>query len=150
MTSLTYSASTIDAATEGNAITDITPAIVPPKDATVEYTVSPSLPAGLELNPKSGVISGTPTDAYAPEAVYTVTATGTDGYAGKVSADITIAVGTLSTSIEVSTVSKANSAEDKRYHYVAFTLQADGTTSMGRHKLALSLKTDRSPPQYRK
>ena len=143
LTSLTYSASTIGAA-EGNAITDITPAIVP-KDATVEYTVSPSLPAGLELSPKSGVISGTPTDAYAAEAVYTVTATGTDGYAGKVSADITIAVGTLSTNIEVSTVRKANPAEDKRYHYVAFTIQADGTTSMGRHKFALSLETDPPP-----
>ena len=62
------------------------------------------------------------------------------------SADITITtIGTLSTSIEVSTVAKANTAEDKRYHYVAFTLQADGTSSMGRHKFALSLKADPAP-----
>ena len=143
LSSLTYSASTIDA-TEGNAITAITPTIVP-QDATVEYTVKPSLPPGLEFNPKSGAISGTPTDAYVAEALYTVTARGTDDYAGTVSADITITVGTLSTNIEVSTVSKANPTEDKRYHYVAFTIQADGTTSMGRHKFALSLKTDPAP-----
>ena len=143
LSSLTYSASTIDA-TEGNAITAITPTIVP-QDATVEYTVKPSLPPGLEFNPKSGAISGTPTDAYVAEALYTVTARGTDGYAGTVSADITITVGTLSTNIEISTVSKANPTEDKRYHYVAFTIQADGTTSMGRHKFALSLKTNPVP-----
>ncbi len=143
LSSLTYSASTIDAA-EGNAISDIAPTIVP-KDATAEYSVSPQLPAGLELNPKSGAISGTPTDAYVAEALYTVTARGTDGYAGTVSADITITVGTLGTNIEVSTVAKANPTEDKRYHYVAFTIQADGTTSMGRHKFALSLKTNPVP-----
>ena len=78
MTSLTYSASTIDAA-EGNPITAVTPTIVP-KDATAEYAVNPPLPAGLELSPKSGTISGTPTDAYVAEAVYTVTARGTEGY----------------------------------------------------------------------
>ncbi len=143
LSSLTYAISKIDAS-GGSTINDITPSIVP-QDATAEYTVNPMLPTGLELNPKSGIISGTPTDAYVAKTVYTVTATGTDGYAGAVSADITITVGTLSTNIEISTVAKANPAEDKRYHYVAFTLQADGTSSMGRHKFALNFKTDPAP-----
>ena len=87
------------------------PTIVP-KDATAEYTVSPQLPAGLELNPKSGIISGTPTDTYAAEAVYTVTATGTEGYTGSATAAITIAVG-LSRNIVVTETDKTDPEKDK-------------------------------------
>lgn len=43
---------------------------------TVSYSVSPDLPAGLSLDPVTGVISGTPT---AGQAVSTYTVTGTDG-----------------------------------------------------------------------
>ena len=52
------------------------------------YVVTPALPAGLELHPATGVLSGTPTTATA-EARYTVTASnGT----GSTSAEITIVV----------------------------------------------------------
>ena len=143
MTSLTYPTSTIDAA-EGNAITAVTPTIVP-QDATAEYTVSPQLPAGLELDPKSGTISGTPTDIYAAEALYTVTATGTEGYTSSATAAITIAVGTLSRNIVITETAKTNPQKDRRYHYVVFTVKADGTSSMGRHKFALKLNTEAAP-----
>ncbi|MFN8010977.1 MAG: putative Ig domain-containing protein [Holophagaceae bacterium] len=46
--------------------------------AIVTYTVSPALPAGLSLNPSTGVITGTPT-AVAATATYTVTGTNTGG-----------------------------------------------------------------------
>jgi hypothetical protein len=44
------------------------------------YSVSPALPAGLTLNPSSGVISGTPLAA-SPGTTYTVTATNAAGAA---------------------------------------------------------------------
>jgi len=42
------------------------------------YSVSPALPAGLTLDPSTGVISGTPLTA-APEATYTITASNEAG-----------------------------------------------------------------------
>jgi hypothetical protein len=44
------------------------------------YSVSPALPAGLTLNPTSGVISGTPLAA-SPDTTYTVTASNAGGSA---------------------------------------------------------------------
>ena len=41
---------------------------------TVTYSVAPTLPAGLSINPANGTISGTPTAA-TPSNTYTVTAT---------------------------------------------------------------------------
>ena len=143
MTSLTYSASTI-AATEGNAINDITPTIVP-KDATVEYTVSPPLPAGLELSPKSGTISGTPTDAYVAEAVYTVTATGTEGYTGSATAAITIAVGVSRNIVVTETAKHESRRKTSGITMSCLPVKADGTTSMGRHKFALKTQNRDSP-----
>ena len=46
--------------------------------AVVSYAVSPALPAGLALNPTTGIISGTPT-AFSTSANYTITATNTGG-----------------------------------------------------------------------
>lgn len=42
------------------------------------YSVTPALPAGLSLDPQSGVITGTPT-AITPEAIYTVTGSNAAG-----------------------------------------------------------------------
>ena len=46
--------------------------------AVVSYAVTPALPAGLSLDPTTGVLSGTPT-AVAATASYTVTATNSGG-----------------------------------------------------------------------
>jgi Putative Ig domain len=46
--------------------------------AAVSYSVSPTLPAGLSLDPTTGVITGTPTAA-TPTANYVVTATNSGG-----------------------------------------------------------------------
>ena len=117
MISLTYSASTVDAS-EGKAITAITPHHSPAgRDGRVHSkTIAP--PTVWNLARKSGAISGTPTDAYVAEELYTVTATGTGDYTGSATAAITIAVG-ISRNIVVTETGKTNPAEDKRYHYVA-------------------------------
>mgnify|MGYP000411443009 CR=1 FL=1 len=58
------------------AMTSLSPTVQ--GGAIVSYTVSPALPAGLSLNPTTGVISGTPT-AVTAQATYTITATNTGG-----------------------------------------------------------------------
>jgi DNA-binding beta-propeller fold protein YncE len=56
--------------------------------AVTAYGVSPALPAGLNLSPSTGIISGTP-GAVATEATYTVTASNSSG---STQATLTIAV----------------------------------------------------------
>jgi len=56
--------------------------------AIASYSVAPALPAGLTLNPGTGVLTGTPT-ALAPASVYTVTGTNTGG---STSAALTLSV----------------------------------------------------------
>lgn len=60
----------------GQAITAITPTVS--GGTVVTYTVTPSLPAGLILDPSLGVISGTPT-ALRANASYLLTATNSGG-----------------------------------------------------------------------
>jgi len=62
--------------TKGTAITANTP--TSSGGVVTSYVVSPALPAGLTLNPSTGVISGTPT-VVTPAASYTVTATNSGG-----------------------------------------------------------------------
>ena len=70
----------------GTAMTSVSPTIYA---GTVDsYSVSPSLPSGLNLNTANGTISGTPT-AVASSSTYTVTATNT---AGTDTASLTIVV----------------------------------------------------------
>lgn len=52
------------------------------------YGISPALPAGLTLNPATGIISGTPSSA-SPQATYTVTA---QNSSGATTATITVSV----------------------------------------------------------
>lgn len=56
----------------------ITPLVPTVTGTVVTYTINKPLPAGLTLNPSTGVISGTPTLAV-PATVYTLTATNTTG-----------------------------------------------------------------------
>jgi len=64
-------------------------AIHPTIEGTVDqYTIAPELPAGIQLDPLTGVISGTPT-AVSDTVEYTVTATNTTGSA---TAPVTFAV----------------------------------------------------------
>jgi hypothetical protein len=68
---LSYNGSTPFPAVVGEAIA-LTPAMSGRADL---YTVTPSLPSGLSLNARSGVISGTPTQPSA-QAIFVVSATG--------------------------------------------------------------------------
>jgi hypothetical protein len=68
---LSYNGSTPFPAVVGEAIA-LTPAVSGRVD---QYTVTPALPSGLSLNPRSGVISGTPTQPSAP-AIFVVSANG--------------------------------------------------------------------------
>jgi hypothetical protein len=66
--------------------------------AVVSYSISPSLPAGLDLNTTTGVISGTPT-ALSPATNYVVTATNSDGSAN---ATVNITVNPLAPALSYS------------------------------------------------
>ena len=74
-TSLVYAASSVTYIA-GTAITPNTPTAA--GGVIDSYAVSPSLPAGLSLDTKTGIISGTPTTVTAA-ASYTVTATNATG-----------------------------------------------------------------------
>ena len=89
VTSLSYSPNTLSA-TVGTLITQLTP-IIGPTGATGSYSVSPSLPAGLNIASDTGIISGTPT-AVTASAQYTVTFTADGNYTGTPTEVITIAV----------------------------------------------------------
>jgi hypothetical protein len=71
--------------TVGTPIANLTPTIT---GAQITYSIDPALPAGLSIDPTTGVISGTPS-APAASALYTVTATNT---AGNTTTQITVAV----------------------------------------------------------
>ena len=61
--------------TENLLITPLNPTVAGTVDT---YTVNPKLPTGLDIDPLSGKISGTPT-VFTPQQTYTVTATNTNG-----------------------------------------------------------------------
>lgn len=88
---LSYSPSTI-VGTVNQAITAVSPTV---SGTVASWTVSPSLPAGITLDPLSGVISGTPTAA-STQANYTVTAS--NSY-GSTQATLQITVNAVSTGI---------------------------------------------------
>ena len=71
MASLSYTSATISAC-QNSAITSNTVASVT-GSGTITYSISPSLPLGLSIDPNSGTISGTPS-ASSASASYTVTA----------------------------------------------------------------------------
>lgn len=63
----------LDAAIVYVTATPITPNVpITTGGEITQYSISPALPAGLALDPQTGIISGTPTAVTAP-AVYTVT-----------------------------------------------------------------------------
>ena len=72
---ITYT--TPDVYTVGTAISNLTPN-TSGGGTVVSYSVSPSLPSGLSIDPVTGIISGTPT-AITASAIYTVTAVNTGG-----------------------------------------------------------------------
>lgn len=89
------------------------------------YTVSPALPAGLSLDAKSGIISGTPTAATAA-ASYTVTGTNA---AGSTTASLTITVNSAAGPITITTQPADQSAAVGLT--ATFTVAATGTGTLG-------------------
>jgi hypothetical protein len=84
--------------------------------AVISYSISPDLPAGLVMDPSTGVITGTPTTV-TPAADYTVTATNAGGSA-QVTLRIEVAV------LPVATVTGAMNVARAQH---AATLLQDGT-----------------------
>ena len=74
-TALSYSTGTVTG-TIGSPVTSVAPTVT---GTGITFSVSPALPAGLTLNPTTGVISGTPTVTLVPAQVFTVTATNSGG-----------------------------------------------------------------------
>ena len=81
---LSYTPSSVSGVV-GTAITNMTPTVT---GTITNYSVSPTLPAGLAIDSTTGVISGTPT-AVATSASYTVTASNAGG---STAANVTISV----------------------------------------------------------
>ena len=87
--------------TVGTAITANTPTNT--GGALVAYAVSPALPAGLALNPTTGVITGTPTTVTAV-ASYVVTASNTSGAAtARATLNMTVVAAPVATSLVAAT-----------------------------------------------
>jgi gliding motility-associated-like protein len=66
------------------------------------YTISPSLPSGLSINPTTGIISGTLTQAQTGSIKYTISATNTGG---TTTAEITLVFNTAPTDLALSPAS---------------------------------------------
>jgi sugar lactone lactonase YvrE len=82
---ISYTPSTV-IYTVSTAITPLTP--VSTGGPVVNYSIGPALPAGLALDPVTGIISGTPT-AQSTATVYTITATNAGG-TGTATVNITV------------------------------------------------------------
>lgn len=65
------------------------------------FSINPALPAGLYLDPFSGMISGTPT-ALSPSTVYQITVTDSDGEAGQGNFTLAVVPAPLVASVRVS------------------------------------------------
>ncbi len=100
-----------------------------PGKITVKSAVISEKASGLQANDELIVTNN--------QVLITITAE--DG----TSADYTLKLMKL---IIVMEMEKINPDKDRRYHYVLFTIRSgDGTSSLGRHKLALKLNTDPPP-----
>jgi len=99
--------------TKGTVIANNVPTFL--GGVVTSYSVSPALPAGLNLNATTGVISGNPA-VLAPKATYTITAT-TAGGGTNVGLSITV--------IDVGTFTATGSLNAARYSH-ASTLLPDG------------------------
>jgi hypothetical protein len=79
MTSYNYSTLTTLEFEVGEIISFLFPQIDPPQTAgSIQFSVSPVLPEGLNCNPTTGVISGAATTV-SPQTAYTFTATNASG-----------------------------------------------------------------------
>jgi hypothetical protein len=87
---LTFTPAASASYTVGTTIASLVASLTLGTATSATYTVSPALPAGLALDPATGVISGTPTSVTASTA-YTVTATTTYGFTTKVITFSTVA-----------------------------------------------------------
>jgi uncharacterized protein YjiK/stress response protein SCP2 len=75
--------------TQNHAAMSFTPVTGSGGTGALTYTVSPSLPSGLSMNPATGAIMGTPTGT-SSSASYTVTVTDTNGATGTATFSLTV------------------------------------------------------------
>lgn len=85
---------------QGQAISSMTPSSS--GGAVVSYTISPALPAGLSMDPTTGVISGTLTAKMSGSVTYTITAKNTGG---STTSEITLVFNTAPTDLALSPAS---------------------------------------------
>ncbi|MFZ1375542.1 MAG: kelch repeat-containing protein [Geothrix sp.] len=88
------------------------------------YSISPSLPDGLVLDPKSGAMTGTPTT---PSAATSFTVTATNG-AGSTTASLTITVNAKPPAITITTQPASQSVQVGQT--ATFTVVANGTGTL--------------------
>ena len=133
---LSYTPSTISG-TVGTPISNLTPTVT---GTVTNWSVNPTLPAGLSINPSSGVISGTPTGVVWTSVTSTITASNAGGstnttvtagpfvhflesalgdFSGTTSAPTAIALGTSSKTLLGSVTGGSDSAD-----YLTFTVPA--------------------------
>jgi hypothetical protein len=133
---LSYTPSTISG-TVGTPISNLTPTVT---GTVTNWSVNPTLPAGLSINPSSGVISGTPTGVVWTSVTSTITASNAGGstnttvtagpfvhflesalgdFSGATSAPTAFALGTSSKTLLGSVTGGSDSAD-----YLTFTVPA--------------------------
>jgi hypothetical protein len=124
--------------TEGTAV-NICPATLT-GDPTIVVTVSPSLPAGLSLDPATGCITGTPTSATVATN-YTFTATNS---AGTDTDSINVTVDAVTPPATVWTVETSTTTKDLKALYptaTAFEFKIVGAGGSGRGGAARHINT---------
>ena len=104
-------------------------------EPTASFTMAPaaggSLPAGIDIDEKTGIVSVSGTAAKQDETDYTVTLTGTGDYTGTAAVTISIAV------ISLSAAELDRGTDEYRGHYSSFSMDSGHEAFAGDYRLAL-------------
>jgi len=122
--------------TVGTALTATRPFATTGLTGAVTYAITPASPAGLGLNPVTGVITGTPTAVQAAQA-YTVTATDTAGGRATAAVAITITVAKTNTAPAPTTAPTGTSANPEQAVRIAAGITLLGRTQADATKVTM-------------